>query len=161
MDDDGKTFWTGNSDKAEMDLSKLAHRILWLKEDKNDPNYHIGRSLIMNTPSGKILETLTIDGLKWGLSTKALGQISEEKDPKGCRVKSPILLGVDAVYDPSVSTAFVNGILENREYIIADDGKIAEAFKGLQKNLSKYPDKHQDAIRQHIVESLQKFLKTI
>jgi hypothetical protein len=65
------------------------------------------------------------------------------------------------VYEPSANSEFVNGILENKEYIISDDGKVAESFVQLEKKLAKYPGKHRDAINEYIRESLEKFLKTI
>lgn len=160
MDDSGKTFWTGNSSNPDVDLSKLADKIIHLERDKSDPDFYIGKSLILSTPSGKILESLVHDGVKFGKSTKCLGQISESTDGFNV-VKSPIVLLVDNVFDPSVATAFVNGILENKEYIISDDGRVAEAYINLEKKLAKYPSKHRDAINEYIRESLEKFLKTI
>ena len=149
-----------HSSNPDVDLSKLADKIITLERDKHDPDYYIGKSLILSTPSGKILESLVHDGVKFGKSTKCLGQISESNDG-GTVVKSPIVLLVDNVFDPSVATAFVNGILENKEYIISDQGEVAEAFSVLEKKLSKYPTKHRDAINEHIRESLERFLKSL
>ena len=149
-----------HSTNPDVDLGKLADKIISLERDKHDTNYYIGKSLILSTPSGKILESLVHDGVRFGKSTKCLGQISESSDGFNV-VKSPIVLLVDNVFDPSVATAFVNGILENKEYIISDDGRIAEAYGKLEKSLSKYPGKHRDAINQYIRESLEKFLQSI
>lgn len=148
-----------HSTSPDMDLGRLADKIVSLERDKSNPDYFIGKSLVLSTPSGKILECLIRDGLKFGKSTKCLGQIVEGTD--GNRVKHPIILGVDNVYDPSVSTAFVNGIYESKEYIISNDGKVAEAFDRFEKTLAKYPSRHSDAIRTHILEGLSKFLKEI
>lgn len=153
MDEAGKCYWTGNSDKPELDLNKLSHRILSLERNKANPDYYVGRSMILRTPSGRTLQTLIEDGMKIGMSSKCLGQIKE--DTGGNYVKSPIILGVDAVYDPSVSTAFVDGILENKEYIIGDDGSVREAFAKFEKSIAKYPSKHRDAIQEHILEKFK------
>lgn len=149
-----------HSSSPDVDLAKLADKVVSLERDKHDPDFWIGKSLVLSTPSGKILESLISDQVKFGKSTKCLGQISESADGFN-RVKSPIVLLVDNVFDPSVSTAFVNGILENKEYIISDDGKVAEAYKNLEKKLAKYPSHHRDAINEYIRESVQKFLKSI
>lgn len=149
-----------HSSSPDVDLAKLADKIVSLERDEQNPNYYIGKSMILSTPSGKILETLVHDGVKFGKSTKCLGQISESNDGFNI-VSSPIILLVDNVFDPSVSTAFVNGILENKEYIISDDGRVAETYDNLQKRLSKYPSRHRDAINEYIKESLEKFLATI
>lgn len=150
-----------HSQSPDMDLGKLAHKIVSLTRDSSNPDYFIGKSKVLSTPSGKILESLIEDGLKFGMSTKCLGQIQEQEGKGYHVVTSPIVLGVDAVYDPSVSTAFVNGILENKSYIIADDGNVAEAYSQLEKRLSKYPSRHRDAINDYIRESLEKFLKQL
>ena len=149
-----------HSSSPDVDLGKLADKIVHLERDKSDPDYYIGKSLILRTPSGKVLETLVEDGVKFGKSTKCLGQISESTDGYNV-VKSPIVLLVDNVFDPSVATAFVNGILENKEYIISDDGRVAENYANLEKKLAKYPNKHRDAINEYIRESLEKFLKAL
>lgn len=149
-----------HSSSPDVDLAKLADKIITLERDKHDPDYFIGKSLILSTPSGKILESLVHDGVKFGKSTKCLGQVTESNDGFNV-VKSPIVLLVDNVFDPSVATAFVNGILENKEYIIADDGRVAEAYKNLENKLAKYPSKHRDAINEYIRESLERFLKSI
>jgi len=149
-----------HSSNPDVDLGKLADKIISLERDKSDPDFYIGKSLILSTPSGKILESLVHDGVKFGKSTKCLGQISESSDGYN-RVRSPIVLLVDNVFDPSVATAFVNGILENKEYIISDDGRVAEAYNKLEKKLSKYPSRHRDAINEYIRESLEKFIKSL
>jgi hypothetical protein len=132
-----------------------------LERDKSRPDYYIGKSLILDSDAGRTLKTLTKGGVRWGLSTKCLGQIMENTE--GNDVKSPLIISVDAVFDPSVSTAmaYVDGILENKQYIIGENGKICEACGDLERRMAKYPGKHQDAIRQHILESLQTFLKSI
>jgi hypothetical protein len=149
-----------HSSSPDVDLNKLADKIITLERDEHDPDYYIGKSLVLRTPSGKVLESLIHDGLKFGKSTKCLGQIAESTDGFN-RVNSPIVLLVDNVYDPSVATAFVNGIMENKEYIISDDGKIAETYEQLEKKLSKYPSRHKDAINEYIKEALEKFLQSI
>jgi len=149
-----------HSSNPDVDLGKLADKIVHLERDKSDPDFYIGKSLILSTPSGKILESLVHDGVKFGKSTKCLGQISESTDGYNV-VKSPIVLLVDNVFDPSVATAFVNGILENKEYIISDDGRVAETYAALEKRLAKYPSKHKDAINDYIRESLEKFLHAL
>jgi hypothetical protein len=149
-----------HSTDADIKLERLAHKIVNLKRDERDSNYFVGKSeVITANPSGKILEGLIHHNLKFGLSTKCLGQISENSGMT--YVKSPIILSVDAVYDPSANSEFVNGILENKEYIISGDGKIAEKYKTLEKKLSKYPSRHRDAINQYIKESMAHFLKSI
>jgi len=149
-----------HSPDPEVKLDRLAHKIVSLTRDPQDEDFYIGRSeIITANPPGRILEGLIKHNMKFGLSSKALGIIEEGSD--GNKVKKPILLSVDAVYDPSASPCFINGIYENREYIIGNDGKAHEAFTQLTKDLSKYPSRHSDAIKAHIVESFKKMLANI
>lgn len=149
-----------HSDDPDVKLDKLAHKIISLKRESDGSNYFIGKSEILTAnPPGRILEGLIKHNMKFGVSSKCLGRIVESSD--GNKVKSPIIIGIDAVYDPSAQTAFVNGICENREYIIGDDGNVARAYESLDKSLSKYPSKHSDEIRAYIFENLQKFLAKI
>ena len=55
-----------HSSNPDVDLGKLADKIISLERDKSDPDFYIGKSLILSTPSGKILESLVHDGVKFG-----------------------------------------------------------------------------------------------
>jgi hypothetical protein len=151
-----------HSTEADIKLERLAHKIVDLKRDSSNPDYFVGKSeVITANPSGKILEGLIKHNLRFGLSTKCLGSVTESAEDNANYVKSPIILSVDAVYEPSANSEFVNGILENKQYIISDDGKVAEAYEKLEKKLAKYPSHHRDAINSYIRESVEKFLKSI
>jgi hypothetical protein len=151
-----------HSNDPDIKLERLAHKIVSLERDKHNPDYYIGKSeVITSNPSGKILEGLIKHNMRFGLSTKCLGRIEESSNSDAHYVKSPLIVSVDAVYEPSANSEFVNGILENKSYIIGDDGYVAEAYEKLEKKLSKYPSHHRDDIKKHIVESLATFLKSL
>lgn len=147
-----------HSTSPEVKIENACHRILSLKPEGNG---YIGRSLVMSTPKGKILEHAVIeDGVQIGMSTKALGQLNEN-DSDVNDVSQFYLIGVDAVHDPSCSEAFVNGILENKEFIISSDGNAEQYYGKLERGLSKYPSKHRDEINEHIRLKVQEFLKSL
>lgn len=151
-----------HSNDPDIKLDKLAHKIIHLERDKRDPNYFIGKSEVITfNPSGRILEGLIKHNMKFGLSTKCLGQVVEDTDRGVNYVKSPIILSVDAVYEPSANSEFINGILESRDYIVGSDGKAHMAYEAFTKNLAKYPSKKREEIDAHILESFTKFLNTI
>lgn len=157
-DNNNKTYWTGNSSVPEIDLNKVCHRIISLKEEGHS---FIGKSMVTSSPSGKILEHLIQDGVRIGMSTKALGQIDESSND-GNVVRNFLLIGVDSVHDPSATDAFVNGILENKEFIIATNGKIAEkAYETLEKDLLKYPSQYRDQINEHVESAIKRFLDSL
>lgn len=147
-----------HSTSPEIDLSKLCHKIITLEHDEAEKHF-IGKSMILSTPSGKIMESLVKDGVKTGMSTKALGQIEESTD---CNVvKNFFLIGVDCVYDPSYSSAFVNGILESKEFIIRSDNKFEEVYDSFEKGMGKYPSKYRDEINAHIREQVERFMQAL
>lgn len=147
-----------HSDKPEIDLGRVSDRIVSLK---NEGSTFIGKSMVTtNTPCGKILNGLITDGVRVGKSTKALGQIEESSGEK--YVKGFMLMSVDTVHDPSCMKAYVNGILENKEFIISTNGDISEkAYEEFEKSLSKYPSVYRSQINEHIENAISKFLKTL
>ena len=95
---------------AEVDLERACHMVtdLW-----SEGNMFYGKSKVLSTPCGQIVKSLINDGVKVGMSSRALGQLSEEKTRPGVsRVSEMRLVAVDCVSDPSCPKAFVNGILE-------------------------------------------------
>ena len=99
----------------------LDRACILIKEMNKDGNAFIGKALVTSTPMGKIVEGLINDGARLGVSTRALGSLQPIKEGvnEGSFLVRPDLrlLAVDVVADPSAPNAFVNGILENREYI--------------------------------------------
>lgn len=148
-----------HSADPEINLERVSHRIVSLKPEGNT---YIGKSMVTNSvPCGKILEGLIKDGVRIGMSTKALGQIDESQDESNV-VKNFMLIGVDAVHDPSCTSAFVNGILENKEFIIKHNGKPSEiAYEIFEKKLAKYPSQYRDQINEHVENAIANFLNSL
>lgn len=147
-----------HSAKPEVDMEKIALKFVEILRDSKRPNYYRGKAEILDTPPGRTLRHLTEAGVTWGFSTKAAG-ILEEGD-KGSIVRKPTFISIDGVFQPSINE-FSKGILENKEFIIGNDGRVAEAFNVLEKHLSKYPTHHRDAINQHILEGFKRLLINI
>jgi hypothetical protein len=63
------------------------------------------------------------------------------------------LVAIDCVADPSYPKAFVNGILESRQWVLANDGKYQEAYDRFEKGISTLPKKNLDVfLREHIIK---------
>lgn len=126
---------------AEVDLERACHMVTDLNWEGKAV---IGESIVLSTPTGQIVRSLINDGVKVGMSTRALGQLSEEAGGIN-RVNEMRLIAVDCVADPSCPKAFVNGILESKQYIINSDGKfeeVYEAFESKLKNLPRHDVQH-------------------
>jgi len=84
------------------------------------------------------------------MSSRALGEVYEEGGVN--HVKNMKLITIDAVADPSAPGAFVNGILESKNFIIKQDGRYEEIYDVLESKLSSLPKKDVDLyLREHII----------
>lgn len=90
----------------------------------------------MSTPDGKIVESLLKDGVQLGVSSRSLGELDEDTG----RVKNFQLCTFDIVHDPSCQKAFVNGILESREWICNFDEKNERLYEEFDKRLASLPN---------------------
>lgn len=136
--DNGKAFWTGNS--PEVNLERACHMVTELKQDGN---LFYGKSKILSTPMGQIVRSLVMDGVKLGVSSRALGKV-DEKNGIG-HVSDFRLVAIDVVADPSVPTAFVNGIMESKQWVLAENGEFEPLYDRFEKNIATLPKKNTDA----------------
>lgn len=118
----------------------------------------IGKSKVLRTPMGNIVRSLINDGVKLGVSSRALGKLVKEDTNSVDHVKGMKLVAVDVVHDPSVDKAFVNGVLESRQFVLKDDGSVEEFYDRLGSALAHLP-KHDT--NQYIMEQVLKFINEI
>jgi len=138
---------------AEVDLERACHLVTELYEDGN---VYYGKSKILTTPCGHITRCLVQDGVKVGMSTRSLGTLVEESGHNV--VKNLKLIAVDCVADPSFTKAFVNGILESKQWVLADNGKYEEVYGKFQESISKLPKKDIDTyLREQIIKFIESF----
>jgi Prohead core protein serine protease len=138
---------------AEVDLERACHMVTSLRKDGN---IVMGESIILSTPVGQIVRSLINDGVKVGMSSRALGQLEEQPDGIN-RVNEMRLIAVDCVADPSCPKAFVNGILESKQYVLGMNGKLEEVYESFEKSLHGLP-KHDVAafLKEQIISFLSK-----
>jgi len=104
----------GHPDGPTINLDRVSHKIVSLQsEGKN----FIGRAKILETPMGRIAKNLLDEGVKLGVSSRGLGSI-ERRDGMNV-VKDDFMLSTaaDIVADPSAPDAFVEGIMEGKEWV--------------------------------------------
>jgi hypothetical protein len=119
---------------ADVDLERACHIVTELYEDNN---VFFGKSKVLSTPCGLIVKSLIQDGVKVGMSSRALGTLEESRGFN--IVKNMKLVAVDCVADPSFPKAFVNGILESKQWVLAETGKLEEVYENFEKSISKLP----------------------
>ena len=138
---------------ADVDLERACHMVTELYEDNN---VFYGKSKVLSTPCGMIVRSLINDGVKVGMSSRALGTLEEGTNHNV--VRNLKLVAVDCVADPSFPKAFVNGILESKQWVVAENGKYEEVYENFEKSIRRLPVKGVDAfLREHIL----KFIRSI
>ena len=112
----------GHPDGPTVNLERVSHMITKLKQDGQN---FIGEAKVMDTPYGKIVKNLIDEGAKLGVSSRGMGSL----EPRGKMqiVKDDFYLATaaDIVADPSAPNAFVEGIMEGKEWVW-DNGIIKE-----------------------------------
>jgi len=117
----------GHPEGPTINPDRISHRITSLKEYKNN---WIGKAQISSTPHGEIVKGLMKDGGTFAVSSRGLGSLKEVKGEDGKTVNEVqddffLSTAADIVIDPSAPDAFVEGIMEGREYIW-DNGLLSE-----------------------------------
>ena len=123
-------------------------------------NVYVGKALCLSTPMGKLQESLIRDGVRLGKSTRCLGQLTESNGVS--YVKSPRMVAVDTVWEPSGqgknTSCFVNGILENKEFIINYNGANEIIYDGFHESIDNLPKKD---IEKYLMEQIMNFISKI
>jgi hypothetical protein len=133
---------------ADVNLERACHLVTELYEEEG--GFH-GKSKVLSTPCGQILRSLINDGVKVGVSTRALGSLKENADYN--LVENLYLVAIDAVADPSYPKAFVNGILESKSFVLDESGRFEELYEDFEKTISKLPKKDIDAfLREQVIK---------
>jgi hypothetical protein len=139
---------------ADVDLERACHIVT---EMSQDGNVFYGKSKVLSTPTGLIVRSLINDGVRVGMSSRALGQLIPESNRDGVnRVKDFKLVAIDCVADPSFPKAFVNGILESKQYVLNQYGQFEEDYDNFEKTIATMPTKNKDAF---LRENMLKFIK--
>ena len=104
----------GHPEGPSINLDRVSHKIESLTEDGNN---FIGRAKILETPMGQIAKNLLDEGIRLGVSSRGMGSLRKEE---GCNVVQDDFMlstAADIVADPSAPDAFVDGIMEGKEWV--------------------------------------------
>ena len=105
----------GHPDGPTVNLDRVSHKITSLRESGSN---FIGRAKILDTPMGSIAKSLIGEGVKLGVSSRGIGSLKPTKE--GFNVVGDdfmLATAADIVADPSAPDAFVEGIMEGKEWI--------------------------------------------
>ena len=115
----------GHPDGPTVNLDRVSHKIVSLKESGTN---FIGKAKILSTPMGKIAQSLIGEGVKLGVSSRGIGSLKATREGVNI-VGDDFMLSTaaDIVADPSAPDAFVEGIMEGKEWIW-DGGILRESM---------------------------------
>jgi hypothetical protein len=138
----------GHPDGPTVNLDRVSHKIVSLKAEGTN---FIGKAQILNTPMGSIAKSLLESGVKLGVSSRGMGSIEEKNGANYVRDDFMLATAADIVADPSAPDAFVNGIMEGKEWVW-ENGIIKEV------NIAKYHRYISESTRKNLEErSLKAF----
>jgi hypothetical protein len=137
----------------DVNLERACHIVTELKQDGD---VFIGKSKVLSTPMGQVVKSLMLDGVKLGVSSRALGRV-DEKNGIG-HVSDFRLVAIDVVADPSVPTAFVNGILESKKWVLSDSGEFEPVYETFEKKIANLPNKNKE---QYLKEAMIQFINSL
>jgi len=128
----------GHPDSPTINLDRVSHMI---KELRREGDNFIGKAKIMDTPYGKIVKNLIDEGATLGVSSRGMGSLSQKGGVSMVQDDFTLATAADIVADPSAPNAFVEGVMESKEWVMVDgkfvEKDLLEAQRIIRKTSSK------------------------
>ena len=112
----------GHPEGPTVNLDRVSHKITELKEDGNN---FVGKAKLLDTPMGNIAKNLLGEGVKLGVSSRGMGTLKRENGASVVGEDFMLAPAADIVSDPSAPDAFVEGIMEGKEWVW-ENGRLQE-----------------------------------
>jgi len=127
----------GHPDGPTVNLDRVSHRIVELRAEGTN---FMGKAQILDTPMGQIARSLLKEGVQLGVSSRGMGSIDKREDCSIVQDDFMLTTAADIVADPSAPDAFVNGIMEGKEWVwhngILKETEVAK-YKGVMDASSR------------------------
>ena len=145
----------GHPDGPTVNLERVSHMITSLTPDGKN---FIGEAKIMSTPMGEIVKSLMDEGAKLGVSSRGMGSLDQKGGANYVRDDFYLATAADIVADPSAPNAFVEGIMEGKEWVW-NNGALLEAEKVEMKKEFDVKQRQRNATKEAL--AFAKFLKRL
>jgi hypothetical protein len=145
----------GHPDGPTVNLERVSHMITSLTPDGKN---FIGEAKIMSTPMGEIVKNLMDEGAKLGVSSRGMGSLNQKNGANYVRDDFYLATAADIVADPSAPNAFVEGIMEGKEWVWNNGALIEAELVELQQKFDV--KEHKRDGKQEALE-FAKFLKRL
>ena len=147
----------GHPDGPTVNLDRVSHKITSLVREGNN---FVGKAKLLSTPMGKIASSLIGEGVTLGVSSRGVGTLKE--DQTGCKVVGEdfqLATAADIVADPSAPDAFVNGIMEGKEWVWEGGSLREQLAENTAKRINTLVD--QRRLEEHKLSLFNDFLNNL
>ena len=138
----------GHPDGPTVNLERVSHMITKLYPDGKQ---FVGEAKVMDTPYGKIVKNLIDEGAKLGVSSRGMGSLEPQRDMHVVKDDFYLATAADIVADPSAPNAFVEGIMEGKEWVwdngIVKEVDIAKYRAELRKESKRLDEKKAEVFK--------------
>lgn len=148
----------GHPDGPSLNLDRVSHMIVSLKEDGDN---WVGKAKILETPMGKIASNLIEAGAQLGVSSRGLGSIKEKNGINEVQDDFMLATAADIVADPSAPDAYVQGIMESREWVMVDGVWTAREMEQAQQIIRKASSRELEEAKMQVFSSFLERLSKI
>ena len=145
----------GHPDGPTVNLERVCHMVKSLTQDGKD---FIGEAKIMDTPYGKIVKGLIDEGAQLGVSSRGMGSLIQRNGVNYVKDDFYLATAADIVADPSAPDAFVEGIMESKEWIW-DNGVLKE--KDIESWKNQIRTARQRSLEEAKLKVFESFLKKL
>ena len=145
----------GHPDGPTINLDRVSHKIVELYQDGSN---YVGKAKLLETPMGQIAKNLLREGVQLGVSSRGVGSLESKDGSNYVRDDFMLTTAADIVADPSAPDAFVNGIMEGKEWVW-NNGAFKEAE--LQQAKEDLERVSRGDLEGKILESFEKLLSNL
>jgi len=141
----------GHPDTPSLNLERVSHKIISL-EDNGE--CFVGKAMILETPYGNIVKNFIDSGVNLGVSSRGMGSLVQTKEGYNM-VQDDFRLATaaDIVADPSAPGAFVNGIMENKEWLFVEGRFVEMDIDSAKKQIRKASRKEIEQVALNLFEN--------
>jgi len=141
----------GHPDSPSINLERVSHIITELRQDGN---IFIGKAKILDTPYGNIVKNFIDNGVSLGVSSRGMGSLAPGEN--GLNIVQDdfrLATAADIVADPSAPGAFVNGIMEGKEYLFVEGRYIEMDIDNAKRQIRKASSAQLEAVAARLFEN--------
>ena len=146
----------GHPDGPQINLDRVSHKIVSLTQEGNN---FVGKAQILGTPMGKIASSLLADGVKLGVSSRGMGSITQHEGVNYVGEDFMLATAADIVADPSAPDAFVDGVMEGKEWVWEGSVLREKNLTSIKRTINTLVDSKK--LEEHKLSLFQKFLQDL